>query len=108
MESSKRLAASLSTTGGISPIRRRRHLPIMSRTGWVPKPSRNPLPDRQLNRWDAGGMRAGARASFRTHLASDLERTAMTTSVSHIPEGLSAVTPYLIVRDSNAAIDFYK
>ena len=32
----------------------------------------------------------------------------MTTSVSHIPEGLSAVTPYLIVRDSNAAIDFYK
>jgi PhnB protein len=49
------------------------------------------------------------RESFRTRLASDLERsTAMTTTVSHIPEGLAAVTPYLIVRDSNAAIDFYK
>ena len=32
----------------------------------------------------------------------------MTTTVSHIPEGLAAVTPYLIVRDSTAAIDFYK
>ena len=49
------------------------------------------------------------RESFRAGLASDLERrTAMTTTVSHIPEGLAAVTPYLIVRDSNAAIDFYK
>lgn len=49
------------------------------------------------------------RESFRTRLASDLERsTAMTTRVSYIPEGLAAVTPYLIVRDSTAAIDFYK
>jgi PhnB protein len=49
------------------------------------------------------------RESFRTRLASELERsTAMTTTVSHIPEGLTTITPYLIVRDSNAAIDFYK
>ena len=49
------------------------------------------------------------RETFRTRLASDLKwRAAMTTTVSHIPEGLAAVTPYLIVRDSNAAIDFYK
>ena len=32
----------------------------------------------------------------------------MTTTVSHIPEGLTTITPYLIVRDSNAAMDFYK
>jgi len=49
------------------------------------------------------------RESFRTRLASELERsTAMTTTVSHIPEGLTTITPYLIVRDSNAAMDFYK
>jgi PhnB protein len=49
------------------------------------------------------------RESFRTRLASDLERsTAMPTAASHIPEGLTTVTPYLIVRDSSAAIDFYK
>jgi PhnB protein len=49
------------------------------------------------------------RESFRTRLASELERsTAMTTTVSHIPEGLTTITPYLIVRDSKAAIDLYK
>jgi len=49
------------------------------------------------------------RDEFRTNLAVDLERsTAMSTTVSYIPEGLTAVTPYLIVRDSTAAIDFYK
>jgi PhnB protein len=47
--------------------------------------------------------------AFRTRLAADLERsTAMSTTASYIPEGLTAVTPYLIVRDSTAAIDFYK
>jgi PhnB protein len=49
------------------------------------------------------------RDEFRTNLAVDLERsTAMSTTVSYIPEGLTAVTPYLIVRDSTAAISFYK
>jgi PhnB protein len=49
------------------------------------------------------------REGFRTRLASDLERsTAMPTTSSHVPEGLTTVTPYLIVRDPRAAMDFYK
>jgi PhnB protein len=49
------------------------------------------------------------RETFRARLASDLERsTTMTTTKSHVPEGLTTITPYLIVRDSSAAIDFYK
>jgi PhnB protein len=46
---------------------------------------------------------------FRARLAIQLERsTAMTTTESYIPEGLGAVTPYLLVRDAVAAMDFYK
>ncbi|MGH8984699.1 MAG: VOC family protein [Acidimicrobiia bacterium] len=49
------------------------------------------------------------RDEFRTNLAVDLERSAaMSSTVSYIPEGLTAVTPYLNVRDSTAAIAFYK
>ncbi len=47
------------------------------------------------------------RDEFRTNLAVDLERSAAMSS-TYIPEGLTAVTPYLIVRDSTAAIAFYK
>ena len=32
----------------------------------------------------------------------------MTTQPSYIPEGLGSVTPYVFVRDSRAALDFYK
>ena len=32
----------------------------------------------------------------------------MPTHTSYIPEGLGSVTPYVFVRDSRAAIDFYK
>lgn len=45
---------------------------------------------------------------FRTSLGSQLERTAaMTTTTRYIPTGLNAVTPYLLLRDPIAAIDFY-
>ena len=49
------------------------------------------------------------REGFRSQLQADLERMAtMTTQPSYIPEGLGSVTPYVFVRDSRAAIDFYK
>jgi PhnB protein len=48
------------------------------------------------------------REEFRTTLAMRLERTAaMTTTARYIPAGLRAVTPYLLVRDPVAAMDFY-
>jgi PhnB protein len=49
------------------------------------------------------------RERFRTELQADLERmSAMTTPTRYIPEGLGNVTPYVFVRDSAAAIKFYK
>lgn len=49
------------------------------------------------------------REEFRVSLASQLERTpTMQRTAEYIPEGLRAVTPYLLVRDAIAAIDFYK
>ena len=49
------------------------------------------------------------RERFRIQLQADLERMAtMTTQPSYIPEGLGSVTPYVFVRDSRAALDFYK
>lgn len=48
------------------------------------------------------------REEFRTSLRIQLERTAaMTTTTRYIPAGLNAVTPYLLLRDPVAAIDFY-
>jgi PhnB protein len=48
------------------------------------------------------------REEFRTGLSIQLERTAaMTTTTRYIPAGLNAVTPYLLLRDPIAAIDFY-
>lgn len=49
------------------------------------------------------------RHEFKEELMTKLERTMiMATPMSHIPEGLSSVTPFLIVRDAPSAIDFYQ
>jgi PhnB protein len=49
------------------------------------------------------------RQDFKEELMADLRRsTTMATPTNHIPEGLSSVTPFLIVRDATSAIDFYE
>ena len=49
------------------------------------------------------------REAFRDSLAQQLERsTPMPSSPSYIPVGLSPVTPYLLVRDPAAAVQFYE
>lgn len=47
------------------------------------------------------------REEFRSDLMNQLERTDSMTTTSYIPAGLGAVTPYLLVRNPAAAIDFY-
>ncbi len=53
----------------------------------------------------AAALRTLPRDSFKVRLRAELERSAM--SATYIPQGLSSVTPYLIVRDAAAAIDWY-
>lgn len=62
----------------------------------------------------AATLRDLPREGFRTRLRADLERmatmTAPTTAATatYIAEGLASVTPYVIVRDADAAITFYR
>ena len=48
------------------------------------------------------------REEFRSDLKNQLEGTEPMTTTSYIPLGLGTVTPYLLVRNPAAAIDFYR
>ena len=57
----------------------------------------------------AAGLRDLPRQGFRARLKAELQRRGpMTSKVTPVPEGFHTATPFLIVPDGAAAIDFYK